>query len=196
MKKTLLVDTNRAAYPIYQALLAAGHEVWVVGGKPTETLAKLAPNYVHLDYSRAEKLSAFIGQAAATEELSFAFIGDLSFFYDMNAIWNRHVGKNVRILLYNNEGGQTFHWNAAKEIDTLHLHTSAEHFTSAKGWVESRGFKYLSAHNIDEFDTALLTFMSADSEDPVLFEVFTKKESDARILLDYYEQCRIALENN
>lgn len=32
------------------------------------------------------------------------FIGDLGFFYDMNAVWNRYVGKIVRILLSNNEG--------------------------------------------------------------------------------------------
>lgn len=60
VKRTLLVDTNRAAYPIYQALCAMGHEVWVVGGRPTETLAKLAPNYAQLDYSDIGKLAEFI----------------------------------------------------------------------------------------------------------------------------------------
>ena len=138
-------------------------------------------------------LSTFIGQAAASEKLCFAFIGDLSFFYDMNAIWNRYVGKNVRILLYNNEGGQTFHWNAAREIDTLPLHTSAEHFATAKGWVESQGFKYLAARNKEEFDARLPEFMAPESDAPVLFEVFTKKESDGQILHDYYRQCREAL---
>ena len=60
MKRTLLVDTNRAAVPIYRALCEMGHEVWVVGGKPTETLAKLAPNYVQLDYSDAGRLAALV----------------------------------------------------------------------------------------------------------------------------------------
>jgi 2-succinyl-5-enolpyruvyl-6-hydroxy-3-cyclohexene-1-carboxylate synthase len=135
-------------------------------------------------------LSAFIGQASASKRLCFMFIGDLSFFYDMNALWNRYVGKNVRILLYNNEGGQTFYWNSLKDIDSLALHTAAEHFSTAKGWVESRGFMYLSARNRDEFDASLPKFVSAGLDAPVLFEVFTKKETDARILLDYYENCR------
>jgi len=138
-------------------------------------------------------LSSFIGQAAVSTRLSFIFIGDLSFFYDMNAIWNRYVGNNVRILLYNNEGGETFHWNAAKDIDTLHLHTSAEHFTSAKGWVESRGFKYLSATNKEEFDILLPEFIAEHCDMPIFFEVFTKKETDAKILLDYYEACKSKL---
>jgi len=62
MKRTLLVDTNRAAVPIYRALCELGHEVWVVGGKPTETLAKLAPHYVQFDYSDAGRLAAFVDE--------------------------------------------------------------------------------------------------------------------------------------
>jgi hypothetical protein len=58
MKKTLLVDINRAAVAIYRALCDMGHDVWVVGGKPTETLAKLAGNYMELDYSDAGRLAA------------------------------------------------------------------------------------------------------------------------------------------
>jgi 2-succinyl-5-enolpyruvyl-6-hydroxy-3-cyclohexene-1-carboxylate synthase len=138
-------------------------------------------------------LSTFIGQAAATDRLSFALIGDLSFFYDMNAIWNRYVGSNVRILIYNNEGGQTFHWNAAREIETLPLHTSAEHFANAKGWVESRGFRYFSARTQEEFDALLPEFVAHESDQPLCFEVFTKKDSDGRILHQYYDQCRQAL---
>jgi biotin carboxylase len=64
MKRTLLVDTNRAAVPIYRALCDMGHEVWVVGGKPTETLAKLAANYVQLDYSDVDRLAAFVDEKA------------------------------------------------------------------------------------------------------------------------------------
>lgn len=50
-KKVLLVDTNRAAVPIYKYLESQGLQVTVVGGDPNETLAKMAKNYVLLDYS-------------------------------------------------------------------------------------------------------------------------------------------------
>ena len=68
MPKTLLVDTNRASYPTYQALLAEGHEVWIVGGRPDEPLARLAKNFQQLDYSDAGKLAAFV------EEKGFDFL--------------------------------------------------------------------------------------------------------------------------
>ena len=60
MKRTLLVDTNRAAVPIYRELCHMGHDVWVVGSTPTETLAKLASNYVQLDYSDKDRLASFV----------------------------------------------------------------------------------------------------------------------------------------
>jgi biotin carboxylase len=64
VKRTLLVDTNRAAVPIYRALCDLGHEVWVVGGRPTEPLAKLAANYVELDYSDADRLATLVDEKA------------------------------------------------------------------------------------------------------------------------------------
>jgi biotin carboxylase len=60
LSKILLVDTNRAAYTIYQSLLANGHEVFVVGGNPAEPLAKICPNYIQLDYSDALALDGLI----------------------------------------------------------------------------------------------------------------------------------------
>ena len=66
----------------------------------------------------------------------------------MNALWNRHLTKNLRILLVNNEGGAVIHIPFDEEIGkTLPAYTSAGHKTSAKGWVESLGIKYISAHN-------------------------------------------------
>lgn len=60
MKRTLLVDTNRAAYPVYSALCDLGHTVSVVGRSSGETLAKLSPNFIQLDYSDASRLSELV----------------------------------------------------------------------------------------------------------------------------------------
>lgn len=44
-------------------------------------------------------LSTAVGYAAASDKLNFIAIGDLSFFYDMNALWNVNVRSNLRVLL-------------------------------------------------------------------------------------------------
>ena len=45
----------------------------------------------------------------ATDKMSFLVIGDLSFFYAMNAIAIKHKKNNIRIMLINNGGGAEFH---------------------------------------------------------------------------------------
>ena len=133
-------------------------------------------------------MSTFIGQSAVTDKLSFLIIGDLTFFYDMNALWNRYVGKNVRIMLVNNSGAALFHFNQGlQKYPTLNENVAADHNATAKGWAESRGFKYLSSTNKEEFDKNLVEFVNPNSDKPIILEVFTKKEDDARLQHEFFE---------
>lgn len=138
-------------------------------------------------------VSTFIGQAAASPDtLNFLIVGDLTFFYDMNSIWNRYVGKNVRIMLNNNEGAALFHFNQGlANYPTLNENVAAEHFATVKGWVESQGFTYLSAHTKEEFDSNLGRFLDSKSKTPVFFEVFTHKEKDAEIQHSFYDKISV-----
>ena len=52
-------------------------------------------------------MSVMIGESVETDELTFLITGDLAFFYDLNALGIRHIKNNVRILLVNNNGGQS-----------------------------------------------------------------------------------------
>jgi len=142
-------------------------------------------------------LSTFIGQSAATDKLSFLIIGDLSFFYDMNGMWNRYVGKNVRIMLINNEGASLFHFNQGlQQYPTLNENVAAEHFTTAKGWIESLGIKYLCARKKEEFEECIEEFLSDSSEGPVFFEVFTHKDEDARLQHEFYDMNQAPVEGS
>ena len=128
-------------------------------------------------------MSAFVGQASVSDRPSFLVIGDLSFFYDMNALWNHYVGNNIRILVCNNSGGAIFHtYPNTENVPTLDDHIAAAHKTSVKDWVVSRGFKYLSAGNKAEFDDALPHLMNTSGNSPILLEVFTDKEVDAECI--------------
>jgi len=131
-------------------------------------------------------LSTFIGHAAATTDKAFCVIGDLSFFYDMNAAGISHVSNNVRIILLNNGGASEFHFFMdKKDIPTLNVHVCAEHKKKAKGWVESLGYNYYSASNKSEFETVFTSFLE-DSDAPKFLEVFTDKEEDARLSKEFY----------
>jgi len=137
-------------------------------------------------------LSTAIGYAAASSKLNFIVIGDLSFFYDMNALWLSSIRPNVRILLLNNGGGGIFHTLPGLDMSgTSHKFVTAVHQTSAKGWAEERGFVYQRVEDEDGLNGAMESFTQPDAlEQPMLVEVFTNKNKDARILKDYYHQLK------
>ena len=127
-------------------------------------------------------MSSYIANSFAVDRPSFLCIGDLSFFYDMNALWNKYINGNTRIMLCNNSGGAILNWGPylTVNIEGAEVNTGATHQTSAKGWVESRGFKYLCAHNQEEFDLAIEAFTVLQSESPILLEVFTDMTIDIK----------------
>lgn len=131
-------------------------------------------------------LPTFLGQAYASDNLAFIIIGDLSFFYAMNAMGIKHIKNNVRVLLINNGGGAEFHIVPShNELKTIDLHIGAAHNQTAKGWVESLGFEYISAQDEQAFKEKLEYFVS-DNQKNIVFEVFTDMEKDGQTVLQTY----------
>lgn len=54
-------------------------------------------------------MSTAAGIACASGELTLALTGDLGFLYDSNALWNRLLPANLKIVVINNGGGGIFH---------------------------------------------------------------------------------------
>lgn len=128
-------------------------------------------------------LSSFLGQAVASPSKdAFLIIGDLAFFYDMNALRINSIPKKVHILLINNHGGSEFYYNHIWQDKYSDLHTSARHNVTAEGWVKSNSIKYITANDKESFDKNLDTFIN--SEEPILFEVFTEMKTDADTIHD------------
>lgn len=132
-------------------------------------------------------MSSFLGQALINENMSFLVIGDLAFFYDMNALAMDYVGNNVRILLLNNHGGEEFYYNQVWKNEASDLHTTARHNTDAKNWAETCGFLYMPVKDKKSFCHALPKFMESKSEHPILMEVFTEMRNDSDIIYSFYD---------
>lgn len=137
-------------------------------------------------------LSSAVGYSVASRKINFVVIGDLSFFYDMNALWNHHYGVNLRILLLNNGGGEIFHTlPGMDQTDRSRAFITAPHTTSACGWAEERGFLYLKATNQEELDEKMQLFASMqETRKPMLLEVMTDADTDTSLLREYYRGLR------
>ena len=138
-------------------------------------------------------ISSMIGASLVhPDKLYFCVAGDLAFFYDMNVVGNRHVGRNVRILLVNNGKGTEFrnymHLGAAFGDDADKFIAAAGHYGNkshqlVRHYAEDLGYEYLSANNKEEYLQQLDRFLTSEVTDrPMLFEVFTNNEDESEAI--------------
>ncbi len=134
-------------------------------------------------------LSTALGFARQrAEEWHFIVIGDLSFFYDLNALGLPEVGSNVRVLLLNNQRGSIFQSLPTLEMDRLsQRYITAEHQLRAQGWAESCGWEYLSVHEASELEETMAYFVGP-AERPRLLEAFVSSEDEIAELQTYFKQ--------
>ena len=120
-------------------------------------------------------LSTSAGMSLATQANVYCVIGDLSFFYDQNAIWNTRLRGNLRILLLNNGGGKIFqHVKGMPADDIRTTFVSAEHNTSAQGICQQNGAKHLLVDNVEALQTGITELINYDGERPFVLEVNLK----------------------
>ena len=120
-------------------------------------------------------LSTSAGMSLATQANVYCVIGDLSFFYDQNAIWNTRLRGNLRILLLNNGGGKIFqHVKGMPADDIQATFVSAEHNTSAQGICQQNGAKHLLVDNVEALQTGITELINYDGERPFVLEVNLK----------------------
>ena len=118
--------------------------------------------------------------------------GDLSFFYDQNALWNQDLRGNLRIMLLNNGMGGIF--NQLKGLDKSPARDTmiaGSHHTSAQGLCQACRVSYLAARNEQELETGLQELTAATSDRPIVLEVFTRPEADAEEYKRYYSTLHI-----
>lgn len=145
------------------------------------------PAGIHVECNRGVNgidgsISSAIGYAMGDKDkLQFLICGDLSFFYDMNALWIQGYGKNLRLLLLNNGGGGIF--------DTLPLpdapYIKGTHHASARPWAKACSFEYHAVRDIGDWPAALAALTAPQTDTPVLVEAFTDSRQDAALLAEY-----------
>lgn len=133
-------------------------------------------------------LSTAAGFSLTDSRPTFCVIGDLSFFYDQNALWNRNIGGNLRILLLNNRGGSIFKQlpglNVSPVADSF---VGAQHGATAQGICTQNNIVYLSAQNKEEMERGIDQLLTLQTDRPVLLEVFTDADRDVATLKEYYK---------
>ncbi|WP_422079837.1 2-succinyl-5-enolpyruvyl-6-hydroxy-3-cyclohexene-1-carboxylic-acid synthase [Ulvibacterium sp.] len=131
--------------------------------------------------------STAIGASIFSKEPTLLITGDLSFFYDSNALWNEYIRPDFRILLINNGGGGIFRILPGQE-DTPNFETYFETVQNleAKHLCDLYGFEHIKATSAKELEDGLKGFYKPSSK-PKLLEICTPRLLNNKILLGYFD---------
>ena len=136
-------------------------------------------------------LSTVIGAALCNpQKMYFCVLGDLAFFYDMNALGNRHVPANIRILVVNNGLGfemkfpTSWGCSIANSIGVSEDNyvCAAGHYSQPdliKSYAGGLGLEYIRVNTKKEYLDNLSRFINPNKDDkPMLVELIVNSEDE------------------
>jgi len=130
--------------------------------------------------------STAIGNSVQNDSPVLLVTGDLSFFYDMNALWNNHIPKNFRIIIINNSGGGIFKiLPGFKENNLFSEFIETQHNLSARLIAKMFNFNYTQVSTKFGLNLYLRTFFK-NSKKPKILEIKTSSIKSTKILKDYF----------
>ena len=131
--------------------------------------------------------STAMGYAIKSQRQTVLVTGDMSFFYDINGLWNNYIPPYTRIIVFNNGGGDIFKiipgpssTNALEEFILTKHHKNAEHLA------QHFGFSYTKVDDEITLSRVLDNFFKHDEKAKIL-EVDTTAVENAEVLKGYFE---------
>ena len=131
--------------------------------------------------------STAVGAASAFKGNTVFITGDLSFFYDSNALWNNFIPTSFRVILINNKGGGIFKiLTKDNNTELFKKFFETKHDLYAKDLCNMYGFEYFAIDDEDSLKNVLNDFYN-ESEKPKLLEVITENDYNQDYLLNYFD---------
>ena len=132
-------------------------------------------------------VSTAVGAAVASEQPTLLITGDLSFFYDANALWQSQLPETLRIVVINNGGGGIFRiLPGEKDTPTFHRYFETRHDLSVKYLARQHGCDYSKVSSLFGLQWKLRSFFKP-SRRPKILELKTPSELNDKVLMDYFK---------
>jgi 2-succinyl-5-enolpyruvyl-6-hydroxy-3-cyclohexene-1-carboxylate synthase len=129
--------------------------------------------------------STAIGAAYAVKENTVFITGDISFFYDSNALWNNYIPNSFRIILINNGGGGIFRFIPGPKTSNSLDYFETPHHLTAKHLCAMYNIEYSAVKNESDLKQKLTSFYNKSLR-PKLLEIVTPREINDTILKSYF----------
>ena len=131
--------------------------------------------------------STAMGFAMKDSKQTVLVTGELSFFYDINGLWNNYIPPYTRIIVVNNGGGDIFKIipgpDSTNALDEFIL---TKHHKNAELLAKHFGFSYTKVEEEDSLSRVLDNFFKPDAK-PKILEVDTTEIENSAVLKGYFE---------
>ena len=135
-------------------------------------------------------ISTAVGAALVSSHQHLAIVGDLSFVYDSNALWNRNFPGNLQIVVINDKGGGIFRLlNGPDRMSFFDEFSVTHHPVSFWHLVKAFDLNILQANEDYTLDDAIKKLFSTGSKFSV-FEIETAESENAIVFRQYYESVK------
>lgn len=125
--------------------------------------------------------STTVGTALVSQEINTLITGDLSFFYDRNALWNNYVPANLRIIVLNNHGGGIFRMIEGPTQQTeLEPYFITKQTLRVENTAKDFNLAYQFCTNEQELTNTLSTFFE-ESKTAKILEIESRTEINTEI---------------
>ena len=129
--------------------------------------------------------STAVGFAHSSNRKTLFVTGDISFYYDSNAFFNKYLKKDFRVIIINNSGGGIFRFIHGPQTTNALEYFETTHDLNAKNICQMHGLTYLSVNDLDDLSKKMDKFYNKSTKAKVL-EIFTPKDINDKILKEYF----------
>lgn len=129
--------------------------------------------------------STAIGASVLVNNQTVFVTGDISFFYDSNALWNSNIRNDFRIILINNNGGGIFKFIPGPQKTNALSYFETPHGLTAEHLCKMFGFEYTQVSDLGSVKKSLEDFYTKSNQ-PKLLEICTPSAENDVILKQYF----------
>lgn len=132
-------------------------------------------------------VSSAVGAALVSEQTNILLVGDLSFVYDSNALWNSRFPDNLKIVVLNDGGGGIFRLlKGPSKMDFFEEYSVSHHPASPVRLAQSFDRKAMRVETKEELEGAIGMLLSPGSSLSVL-DVDTSEQENSRIFKEFLD---------
>lgn len=136
-------------------------------------------------------LSTASGAAGISDFPVYCILGDVSFLYDSNALWNKQLSPHLKIIVINNGGGNIFRLiDGPDKTYKFETFFETEHQLDISHLARMYGLRYYICARQKDLEKSIINFVNSNNQSASILEIKTDGLVSAETFKNYFKKLR------